>query len=102
MQARELQDDGVNVIVSGSEEACPSVGEIVGAAHSDLAERYVLLAWSRDFPLVLRQAKRLLGERVELVLACDKAQQAKAMRAFDGEKSALENAKAMREAAGIS
>ncbi|WP_298592615.1 DAK2 domain-containing protein [uncultured Mitsuokella sp.] len=102
VQARELQDDGINVIVSGSEEACPSVGEIVGAAHSDLAERYVLLAWSRDFHLALRQAKRLLGERVELVLACDKAQQAQAMRAFDGEKSALENAKAMREAAGIS
>lgn len=101
VQARELQEGGIHVIVSGSEEACPSVGEIVNAAHSDLAKSYVLLSWSHDFRLVFRQAKRLLGERVELVLCGDKVQQAKAMRAFDAEKSAAENAKAMREAAGI-
>ena len=43
VQARELQEAGVHIIVSGGESNCPSVGELVNAAHSDLASSYVML-----------------------------------------------------------
>ena len=59
-----------------------------------------MLSWSRDFRLAFRQAKRLLGSRVELVLCQDKMQQAKAIKAFDPERDAEENSCAMRQAAG--
>ena len=101
VQAREMQEAGVHIIVSGGESSCPSVGELVNAAHSDLASSYVMLSWSRDFRLAFRQAKRLLGDRVELVLCQDKMQQAKAIKAFDPEKDAAENSRIMQQAAGV-
>ena len=99
IQARELQENGVQLIVRGSEEEGPSVAELVSAAHSDLAASYVMVAWNRDFWLAYRQAKRLLGNRVELVLLESKAQQAEALKAFNPKHSAAENAKAMLAAA---
>lgn len=101
VQARELQDAGVHIIVNGGEGSCPSVGELVNAAHSDLASSYVMLSWSPDFRLAFRQAKRLLGSRVELVLCRDKMQQAKAIKAFDPDRDAAENSEAMIKAAGL-
>ncbi|MDD6383605.1 DAK2 domain-containing protein [Mitsuokella sp.] len=98
VQARELQEAGVHVIVNGSEDACPSVGELVNAAHSDLAASYVMISWSRDFRLAFQQAKRLLGERVELVLCENKMQQARAIKAFDPQKDAAANMQAMQQA----
>lgn len=98
VQARELQETGVHVIVNGSEDAGPSVAELVSAAHSDFADSYIMIAWSRDFWLAFRQAKRLLGGRVELVLCEDKKQQAAAVRAFDSTKSAADNVRIMAKA----
>lgn len=98
VQARELQDSGIHILVGGSEMEGPSVGELVNAAHSDLASAYVMLAWSRDFWLAFRQAKRLLGSRIELVLCENKVQQAAAVRVFDPAKDAAANAKAMVQA----
>ncbi len=99
IQARELQENGVQLIVRGSEEEGPSVAELVSAAHSDLAASYVMVAWNRDFWLAYRQAKRLLGNRVELVLLESKVQQAEALKVFNPKHSAAENAKAMLAAA---
>ena len=73
-EAARLQAAGASVIVTGSAMESPSVGEIVGAAHSDLAATYVLFASSPTYHLVFKQAKRLLGNRVELVL-CDTVDQ---------------------------
>ena len=95
VQAREMQEAGFNVILSGSEDDGPSVAELVCAAHSDFADAYLMISWSRDFWLVFQQAKRLVGSRVELVLCEDKNQQARAVKAFDPSKSAEENAKVM-------
>lgn len=99
VQARELQENGVQLIVEGSEEQGPSVAELVSAAHSDLAASYVMVAWHRDFWLAYRQVKRLLGNRVELVLLESKVQQAEALKAFNPKHSAQENARAMLAAA---
>ena len=93
-----LTELGANVIVPGSREECPSVAELLNAAHSDLARTYVLVAADASMELVLRQAKRILGERVELVLAKDEAEQDKAVALYDKKRTARENARAMREA----
>ena len=92
-----LTELGANVIVPGSREECPSVADLLNAAHSDLARTYVLVAGDPSMELVLRQAKRILGERVELVLAEDEAAQDKAVALYDKKRTAKENAKAMRK-----
>ena len=101
VQARTLQAAGAHVIVDGSEKVSPSVSELVNAAHSDFADSYVMLAWNQDFWQAFWQAKRLLGNRVELVLCETEEQQNAAVGAFDSDKSAAENAAAMRKAAGV-
>ena len=89
----------MQIIATGSEMESPSVAELVNAAHSDLAYAYVMVAWNRDFWQAFRQVKRLLGERIELVLCETKQQQAAAIHAFDPNLTAVENAIVMREAA---
>ena len=95
-EAQILQDAGASILVSGSEESSPSVSEIVGAAHSDLASSYVLVSSSDDYKLVFRQAKRLLGSRVELVLTESFNDAVAALKKFSSGFSALENANIMR------
>ena len=94
-EAQKLQDAGASILVSGSEESSPSLAEIVGAAHSDLASSYVLVSSSRDFRLVFKQAKKLLGNRVELVLAESFDEAIAALKKFSPALNAEENAKIM-------
>ena len=63
-------------------------------------QNYVRIFQDPDFWQAFWQAKRLLGNRVELVLCETKDQQDAAVGAFDSEKSAAENAAAMCKAAG--
>ena len=97
VEAQKLQDAGASILVSGSEESSPSLSEIISAAHSDLASSYVLVASSPDYRLVFRQAKRLLGGRVELVLADTFEQTITALKKFSPSLSAAENAKVMAQ-----
>lgn len=96
-QGQRLQDEGAMVILDGSAKSCPSIGELIHAAHSDIAESYVILANSESLQLVLQQTKRILGKRVELVLAKDEAEQKAAIRAFNAKLSAKENAEQMQK-----
>ncbi|MBQ3726923.1 MAG: DAK2 domain-containing protein [Selenomonadaceae bacterium] len=96
-EAQKLQDAGASILVSGSAESSPSLAEIIGAAHSDLASSYVLVASSPDYRLVFRQAKRLLGGRVELVLADTFERTLTALQKFSPSLSALENSKIMSQ-----
>ena len=95
VEAQKLQEAGASIIVAGSEEACPSIAEIVGAAHSDLAASYVLVSSSSDYRLVFRQAKKILGARVELVLNDSFDAAISALKKFSADLSAVENANAM-------
>lgn len=99
-EAETLEARGVRVVLMGDEGNCPSVAELVEAVHSDVAEAYVLVAYSPEFRLVAEQAKRLLGERLEVVLCPDRAAQENAIGAFKARKTAEENAAAMRSAIG--
>ena len=98
-EARRMQEAGAHVIVTGTRDRCPSVAELVGAAHSDFASHYVLVAPSADYWMVFRQAKHMLEDRVELVLCENAEAQERALKAFDGEKNVSENALAMLQAA---
>lgn len=84
-EAKRLQEAGASVIVTGSATSSPSVGEIVGAAHSDLAATYVLFASSESYHLVFKQAKRLLGGRVELVLCSSLEEVIEALKKFSAQ-----------------
>ena len=99
--AHSWQQAGATVVVEGCLENGPSVAELVTAAHSDLAASYVLVASSADYRLVFRQAKKLLGPRVELVLAESPTAARRALAAFDADLPVRENAEAMRAAAGL-
>ena len=94
-EAQKLQNAGASILVSGSEESSPSLAEIVGAAHSDLASSYVLVSSSNDYRLVFKQAKKLLGHRVELVLAENFDMAVTALKKFSPSLSAEENSKIM-------
>ena len=96
-EAQKLQDAGASIIISCAEDssASPSLAEIIGAAHSDLASSYVLVSSSDDYRLVFKQAKKLLGGRVELVLTNSFEEAVNALKKFSSGLSATENAKTM-------
>jgi len=72
------------------------VGALVNAAHSDLAESYVLVPDGPRMKLELQQVKRILGHRVEVISVDSEAQQEAAVRNFDRRLSALQNADRMQ------
>lgn len=99
--AKRLQEAGAMVIVDGSDPSGPSVEEIVNAAHSDIANKYILLTDTEHLRLVMHQAKRILGDRVSVVVANDHDEQIAAVRAFFPNQSMDENCDLMREAIRI-
>lgn len=99
--AKKLEDQGATVILRGNASIPPSVGEIVNAAHSDIATDYIMVANSTAERSVLEQAKYVLGDRLEMVIAEGTAAQLKALGSFDASKTIKENAARMQQAADI-
>ncbi|MBR1885429.1 MAG: DAK2 domain-containing protein [Schwartzia sp.] len=95
-QTRRLTELGATLITRGDEGDVPSVGALVNAAHSDLAESYVLVPDGPRMKLELQQVKRILGHRVEIVSVDGEAQQEAAVRSFDRRLSASQNAERMQ------
>ena len=89
------------MILRGNASIPPSVGEIVNAAHSDIATDYIMVANSTAERSVLEQAKYVLGDRLEMVIAEGTAAQLKALGSFDASKTIKENAARMQQAADI-
>ncbi|WP_297964454.1 DAK2 domain-containing protein [uncultured Anaerovibrio sp.] len=96
--AHKLQEAGAMVIIDGSDPSGPSVEEIVNAAHSDIANKYILLTDTEHLRLVMHQVKRIMGDRVSVVVANNHDEQIYAVRAFFPELSVEENVAQMREA----
>lgn len=95
-QANRLTELGATLITRGDEGDVPSVGALVNAAHSDLAESYVLVPDGPRMKLELQQVKRILGHRVEIVSVSSEAEQEAAVRSFDRRLSAAQNAERMQ------
>ena len=99
-QGARLQEAGAHLIAIGDDGDVPSLGALVNAVHSDLAETYIVVADDPRLHLVLPELKRLLGERVEVVAAKDVAEAVRLIRAFDRALSAALNADHMRRIQG--
>lgn len=93
-----LQEAGATVILDGSDPSGPSVEEIVNAAHSDIANKYIILTDTEHIRLVVHQARRILGERVEVVVADGDDEQIQAVRAFFPEDDIMSNVARMKHA----
>ena len=95
---QRLQEAGATVILDGSDPSGPSVEEIVNAAHSDIANKYIILTDSEHIRLVAHQARRILGDRVEVVIADGEDEQIQAVRAFFPEDDIKANVARMKHA----
>jgi len=96
--AEELQELGATVIIKNGAGCSPSVGDFVNAVHSDLAEKYIFLPNSTGLNLVLRQVKRILGERIEILATGNEAEQLKALRVYQEAQPFVDAVKSMRAA----
>lgn len=95
---QRLQEAGATVILDGSDPSGPSVEEIVNAAHSDIANKYIILTDTEHIRLVAHQARRILGDRVEVVIADGEDEQIQAVRAFFPEDDIKDNVARMKHA----
>lgn len=95
---QRLQEAGATVILDGSDPSGPSVEEIVNAAHSDIANKYIILTDTEHIRLVVHQARRILGERVEVVIADGDDEQLQAVRAFFPDDDIMTNVDRMKHA----
>lgn len=80
--AEELQELGATVIIESDAGSSPSVGDFVNAVHSDLADKYIFLPNSKSLNLVLRQVKRILGDRIAVLDVGSAAEQVKALSVY--------------------
>lgn len=96
----QLQEKGAHIIAVAGVGESISVGTLVDACHSDLADRYIIVSYTSRLNLILRQVRYLLGDRVKIVLAASDEEQLKAIAAFDPELSAAENEAVMNGAVG--
>lgn len=89
---------GAHIIVKSKKNRLISVEDLLRAIHSDLAMSYVMISTRKEDSMVFRQAKYLLEDRVELVLAKNTEDAIKAAKLFDDNLSAKENAAKMSAA----
>lgn len=98
--AGELMQRGASVILMGSPENAPAVSDFLQAAHSDFARQYVLVGSDASMNLSLRQAKYILGERVEIVEVQDEAEEMRVCEHFAADRGARENKASAEQALG--
>lgn len=97
--AQLLQNLGAEKIILGGQTMNPSVEQIVDAVHCGTAEKYILLPNNKNIILAANQAKKLLGDRLEVVMTRTVTQGLAALLAFDPDKKLNENLSIMNEAA---
>jgi uncharacterized protein len=97
---RLFEDLGAARILQGGQSMNPSTADLLAAIESGGADEVVLLPNNGNVLLAAEQAARLAGTRVEVVPTESIPAGLAALVAFHGERSAEENAAAMREALG--
>lgn len=90
---------GVSKVIEGGQTMNPPVEDFVNAVHNGTAERYILLPNNSNIVLSALQAKKLLGEQVEVIETRSVPQGLAALVAFHPEEEHLSNADRMRERA---
>jgi DAK2 domain fusion protein YloV len=95
---RLFEDLGPTKIVEGGQTMNPSTSDLLAAIEAVTANEVVLLPNNANVVMAAEQAARVAGKRVEVVATASIPAGLAALVAFLGERSAKENAAAMREA----
>ena len=99
---RLFEDLGAERIVEGGQSMNPSTADLLAAVEAVAADEVVLLPNNPNVVMAAEQAARVAGRQVEVVPTESIPAGLAALVAFHGERSAEENAAAMREAlAGV-
>jgi DAK2 domain fusion protein YloV len=97
---RLFEDLGAERIVEGGQTMNPSTADLLEAIEAVAADEVVLLPNNSNVVLAAEQAARVAGRPVEVVPTESIPAGLTALVGFNGEKTAAENATAMREALG--
>lgn len=95
-----MRNMGASVIVEGGQTMNPPVEAFVDAVHRGEAERYIILPNNANIVLAAAQARKLLGDKVEVVETRNIPQGLAALLAFDPNADLAANAAAMKKRAG--
>jgi DAK2 domain fusion protein YloV len=99
---RLFEDLGAERIVEGGQSMNPSTGDLLAAVEAVSADEVVLLPNNSNIVMAAEQAARVAGRQVQVVPTASIPAGLAALVAFNGERSAEENAAVMREAlAGV-
>lgn len=88
---------GVDIIVSGGQTMNPPVEDFINAVHGGDAAQYIILPNNKNILLAAAQAKKLLGDKVEILPTVNVSEGLAAIVAYSAEKSIEANIKAMSE-----
>lgn len=86
---------GAQLVIAGGQTMNPPVEDFMSAVHRGQAERYIILPNNKNIILAANQAKKLLGDRVEVVPTVNIPQGLAALLAFDPDKAIADNVEAM-------
>jgi uncharacterized protein len=95
---RLFEDLGAGEVVEGGQTMNPSTADLLSAIEAVAADEVVLLPNNSNVVMAAEQAARVAGRQVEVVRTESIPAGLAALVAFHGERSARENAAAMREA----
>ena len=91
---------GAEKVIEGGQTMNPSTADLLEAVEAVAADEVVLLPNNKNVVMAAEQASRVAGKPVHVVPTESIPAGLAALVAFHGERSAEENAAAMREAAG--
>jgi fatty acid kinase len=96
---RLFEDLGAEKVIEGGQTMNPSTADLLEAVDAVAADEVVLLPNNKNVVLAAEQASRVAGKPVHVVSTESIPAGLAALVAFNGERSAEENAAAMHEAA---
>lgn len=77
---------GAGLIIAGGQTMNPPVEDFIDAVHHGHAEKYIILPNNKNIVLAARQAKKLLGDKVEIVPTVNIPQGLAALLAYNAEE----------------
>lgn len=93
--AEIMKQMGAGNVIMGGQTMNPPVEDFIDAVHRGNGEKYIILPNNKNILLAVAQAKKLLGDRVEIVPTTNVPQGLAALVAFDANLSIGDNVERM-------
>jgi DAK2 domain fusion protein YloV len=90
-----MKQMGAGTVIMGGQTMNPPVEDFIDAVHRGNGGKYILLPNNKNILMAAAQAKKLLGDRVEIVPTINIPQGLAALLAFDASLPILENVERM-------